>query len=71
MPFAPHRRREFLASGLKRQDNDLIVIKDAQAAAKFKHAFETRFAKCARRAPEQIALSTKGMLTSSVLSVAS
>jgi phosphatidylserine/phosphatidylglycerophosphate/cardiolipin synthase-like enzyme len=29
----------FSASGLKRQDNDLIVIKDAQAAAKFKHAF--------------------------------
>jgi phosphatidylserine/phosphatidylglycerophosphate/cardiolipin synthase-like enzyme len=28
----------FSASGLKRQDNDLIVIKDAQAAAKFKHA---------------------------------
>jgi hypothetical protein len=36
----------FSASGLKRQDNDLIVIviKDAQAAAKFKHAFEERFA---------------------------
>jgi phosphatidylserine/phosphatidylglycerophosphate/cardiolipin synthase-like enzyme len=34
----------FSASGLKRQDNDLIVIKDAQAAAKFKHAFEVRFA---------------------------
>ena len=28
----------FSASGLKRQDNDLIVIKDAQAAAKFQHA---------------------------------
>jgi hypothetical protein len=28
----------FSASGLKRQDNDLI--KDAQAAAKLKHAFE-------------------------------
>jgi hypothetical protein len=28
----------FSASGLKRQDDDLIVIKDAQAAAKFKHA---------------------------------
>jgi len=30
----------FSASGEKRQDNDLIVLKDAQAAAKFKHAFE-------------------------------
>jgi phosphatidylserine/phosphatidylglycerophosphate/cardiolipin synthase-like enzyme len=30
----------FSASGLKRQDNDLIVIKDAPAAAKVKHAFE-------------------------------
>jgi phosphatidylserine/phosphatidylglycerophosphate/cardiolipin synthase-like enzyme len=34
----------FSASGEKRQDNDLIVINDAQAAAKFKHAFEARFA---------------------------
>ena len=34
----------FSASGLKRQDNDLIVIKDAQTAAKFEHAFEARFA---------------------------
>jgi hypothetical protein len=34
----------FLASGLKRQDNDLIVFKDPQVAAKFKHAFEARFA---------------------------
>jgi hypothetical protein len=33
----------FSASGLKRQGNDLIV-KDAQAAAKLKHAFEPRFA---------------------------
>jgi phosphatidylserine/phosphatidylglycerophosphate/cardiolipin synthase-like enzyme len=33
----------FSASGLKRQDNDLIVIVDTQAAAKFKHAFEVRF----------------------------
>jgi phosphatidylserine/phosphatidylglycerophosphate/cardiolipin synthase-like enzyme len=31
------------ASGLKREDNDLVVIEDAQAAAKFKHAFEARF----------------------------
>jgi phosphatidylserine/phosphatidylglycerophosphate/cardiolipin synthase-like enzyme len=34
----------FSASGLKRQDNDLIVLKDGQAAAKFKHVFEARFA---------------------------
>jgi phosphatidylserine/phosphatidylglycerophosphate/cardiolipin synthase-like enzyme len=34
----------FSASGLKRQDNDLIVIKDAQTAGKFKHVFEARFA---------------------------
>jgi phosphatidylserine/phosphatidylglycerophosphate/cardiolipin synthase-like enzyme len=34
----------FSASGLKRQDNDLIVLKDAQAATKFKHVFEARFA---------------------------
>jgi phosphatidylserine/phosphatidylglycerophosphate/cardiolipin synthase-like enzyme len=34
----------FSASGLKRQDNDLIVIKDAQAAAKFQHTFEAQFA---------------------------
>jgi hypothetical protein len=65
----------FSASGLKRQDNDLIVTKDAQAAARFKHAFEARFCErrghCARRAAEQIAVSTKGMLTSSVLSIAS
>jgi len=33
----------FSASGLKREDNDLVVIEDAQAAAKFKHAFEARF----------------------------
>jgi phosphatidylserine/phosphatidylglycerophosphate/cardiolipin synthase-like enzyme len=34
----------FSASGLKRQDNDLIVIRDPQAAEKFKHVFEARFA---------------------------
>ena len=34
----------FSASGLKRQDDDLIVIRDVQAAAKFKHVFEARFA---------------------------
>jgi len=33
----------FSASGLKRQDNDLIVIVDTQAAAKFMHGFELRF----------------------------
>jgi phosphatidylserine/phosphatidylglycerophosphate/cardiolipin synthase-like enzyme len=34
----------FSAFGLKRQDNDLIVIKDTQAASKFTRAFEARFA---------------------------
>jgi phosphatidylserine/phosphatidylglycerophosphate/cardiolipin synthase-like enzyme len=33
----------FSASGLKRQDNDLIIIDSSAAAMKFKHAFETRF----------------------------
>jgi phosphatidylserine/phosphatidylglycerophosphate/cardiolipin synthase-like enzyme len=32
------------ASGLKRQDNDLVVIESAEAAAAFKHAFDGRFA---------------------------
>ena len=34
----------FSASGLKRQDNDLIIIESAGAAAAFKHNFEARFA---------------------------
>jgi phosphatidylserine/phosphatidylglycerophosphate/cardiolipin synthase-like enzyme len=34
----------FSASGLKRQDNDLIVIESAEAAAAFRHNFEGRFA---------------------------
>ncbi len=34
----------FSASGLKRQDNDLIVIESTDAAAAFKHNFEARFA---------------------------
>ena len=34
----------FSASGLKRQDNDLIVIESAGAAAAFKHNFEAQFA---------------------------
>src|SRR5262245_32061709 len=34
----------FSALGLKREDNDLVVIEDAQAAAKFKRTFEARFA---------------------------
>jgi phosphatidylserine/phosphatidylglycerophosphate/cardiolipin synthase-like enzyme len=37
---AAHRRREFSASGLKRQDNDLIVIESAGAAASFKRNFD-------------------------------
>jgi phosphatidylserine/phosphatidylglycerophosphate/cardiolipin synthase-like enzyme len=34
----------FSASGLKRQDNDLIVIESAEAAAAFKHAFDAQYA---------------------------
>jgi phosphatidylserine/phosphatidylglycerophosphate/cardiolipin synthase-like enzyme len=34
----------FSASGEKRQDNDLVVIESAEAAAVFKHNFEARFA---------------------------
>lgn len=34
----------FSASGLKRQDNDLVVIESAEAAAAFKRAFEAEFA---------------------------
>ena len=36
----------FSASGLKRQDNDLIVIESPRAAASFKRNFETRYATC-------------------------
>jgi hypothetical protein len=32
----------FSASGLKRQDNDLIVIESAEAAANFKRNFDAR-----------------------------
>jgi phosphatidylserine/phosphatidylglycerophosphate/cardiolipin synthase-like enzyme len=34
----------FSASGLKRQDNDLIIIESADAAAAFKRDFEAQFA---------------------------
>jgi hypothetical protein len=34
----------FSASGLKRQDNDLVVIESVEAAAPFKRAFDARFA---------------------------
>jgi phosphatidylserine/phosphatidylglycerophosphate/cardiolipin synthase-like enzyme len=34
----------FSASGLKRQDNDLIVIESGEAAVAFKHTFDARFA---------------------------
>jgi phosphatidylserine/phosphatidylglycerophosphate/cardiolipin synthase-like enzyme len=34
----------FSASGLKRQDNDLVVIESAEAATAFKRAFDARFA---------------------------
>jgi hypothetical protein len=38
------RRRELLRiSGLMREDNDLVVIENAAAAAAFKHNFEARF----------------------------
>jgi phosphatidylserine/phosphatidylglycerophosphate/cardiolipin synthase-like enzyme len=33
----------FSASGLKRQDNDLIIIESADAAAAFKHNFDAQF----------------------------
>ena len=33
----------FSASGLKRQDNDLVVIESADAAGAFKRAFDARF----------------------------
>src|SRR5208337_3411977 len=34
----------FSESGLQRQDNDLVVIKSAEAAMTFKRAFDARFA---------------------------
>jgi phosphatidylserine/phosphatidylglycerophosphate/cardiolipin synthase-like enzyme len=34
----------FSASGLKRQDNDLIVIESAEAAAAFRRNFDAQFA---------------------------
>jgi hypothetical protein len=34
----------FSASGLKRRDNDLIVIESVVAAAAFKRTFDARFA---------------------------
>jgi phosphatidylserine/phosphatidylglycerophosphate/cardiolipin synthase-like enzyme len=34
----------FSVSGLKRQDNDLVVLEGAKAAAAFKDNFEARFA---------------------------
>jgi hypothetical protein len=33
----------FSATGLKRQDNELIVIESTEAAAVFKYNFEARF----------------------------
>jgi phosphatidylserine/phosphatidylglycerophosphate/cardiolipin synthase-like enzyme len=35
----------FSASGLKREDNDLIVIESVEAAAAFRHNFDARFAR--------------------------
>jgi len=40
--IAAHGRRKFSESGLKRQDNDLVVIKSAEAAMVFKRAFDAR-----------------------------
>jgi phosphatidylserine/phosphatidylglycerophosphate/cardiolipin synthase-like enzyme len=34
----------FSASGLKRQDNDLVVIESTEAAAAFKREFDAQFA---------------------------
>jgi phosphatidylserine/phosphatidylglycerophosphate/cardiolipin synthase-like enzyme len=34
----------FSASGLKRQNNDLIMIENTEVAGAFKRAFEARFA---------------------------
>jgi len=42
--FAAHRAANFSASGLKRQDNDLIVIESSGAAAAFERTFDARFA---------------------------
>lgn len=42
---------DFSASGLKREDNDLIVIEGAEAAATFKRNFEARFASGETLAP--------------------
>jgi hypothetical protein len=39
------------ASGLNRQDNDLIVSENAEAAAAFKHNFDARFASGETLAP--------------------
>ena len=43
----------FSASGLKRQDNDLIVIEGAEAAASFKCNFDAQFASGEARRPGQ------------------
>jgi len=34
----------FSVSGLKRQDNDLVVVESAEAAEAFKRVFDARFA---------------------------
>jgi hypothetical protein len=39
-----HGAANFSASGLKRQDNDLIVIESAGAESMFKRTFDARFA---------------------------
>jgi len=44
MHTIPGGAANFSASGLKRQDNDLIVIESPGAAASFKRNFEARYA---------------------------
>jgi hypothetical protein len=43
-PHFPLTARRLFLSGLKRQDNDLIVIESAGAAASFKRNFDARYA---------------------------
>jgi hypothetical protein len=48
---APTDAANFSASGLKREDYDLIVIESAEAAAAFKRAFDARYAKNCLKSP--------------------
>ena len=44
-PGAAHRLGEFLRPGLKRQDNDLVVIRDARSIAPIAETFERLWAR--------------------------